>query len=384
MAVDYFVKIYSRAGIEQELLTGRLGDPSSVYNGYTNLSYIKEVNGVGNGAIVIHAESGAIDSLVPAGVTELDAQVEIWRADADNGIDAYCDFYGLLRDHEFFTDDQGTTFLIAYLNEQSDFLRREIVGYPADTADRSLFSAQPTETILKTLVTRNATSSGTTGDGRIYNVDSWGANISVEADGAGGTTQTKACFGRNLHEVLFEVARAGGLDFSLVKTGAQAWEFRTDTLLGDDRSNEVTFALQYGNMRLPRLRTNRRAEKTVVVVGGRGQESTRTFVRRTGSNYNASYNSFVTFLNDTRYTTTAGLNTAGDERLEELRARDSLIFDVIQVDNARYGLDYFLGDKVTAYYRGFTYTPQVRKVSIDVRNRGTSSPEQINVDMSDE
>lgn len=382
MAVEYYARIYSRAGVELELLTGQLGDPTGANDGYSSLSYVKEVNGVGNGVITLNAQSGAVDVLAPNGVTELDAQVEFWRSDVENGIEPYCDFYGLLRDHEFYTDDNKVTHLIAYLDEQNDWLRREIVGYPANTANRSMFSAVATETILKTLVTRNATSSGTTGDGRIYNVDSWGANISVEADGATGTTQTKACFGRNLHEVLREIAEAGGLDFWLTKTGAQAWQFRTDALLGTDRTSAVTFALQYGNMRRPRLRTNRRAEKTVVVAGGQGIEDARLFVRRTGANYNASYNSSVGFLNDTRYSTAAGLNTAADERLEELRARDELTFDVIQVDNARYGLDYFLGDKVSAFYRGFSYTPQIHRVSIDVRDRGNQSPETIEVAMN--
>lgn len=387
MTAVYEIRVKSRAGALQEVLTGALGDPSEGQNdGYVILSYTKGVNEIGSGAFVINAESAVAETLCPLGVPTLDMQVEFWRRDPDESIDPYCDFYGFLRDREYETDANGQVRLIIYLVEQSDYLRRAIIAYPANTSNRTLFSAVATETILKTLVTRNATSSGTTGDGREANVDAWGAFVSVEADAAGGTTQTKACAWRNLYEVLREVAETGGVDFSFTRTGAQAWEFGVSSLLGTDRtsgSGAVTFSLVFGNMRAPTLRSNRRSEKTVAYAGGQGTDSSRTVERRTGTNYNATYNSYELFVNANQYSTSAGLQTEADARLEELRSRDSLSFDVIQVPSTLYGKHYFLGDLVNAYFRGFSFTPQIRRVSIDVRARGDSNPEQITVTTAD-
>lgn len=387
MAAVYEVRIKSRAGVLREVLTGALGDPNEGHNdGYTQLAYVKEVNSIGSGMFVLNAESNVVDTLASSGEPELDTQVEFWRSDSDNEIEPYCDFYGFLRDREYTTDDNGQVRFVALLEEQSDLMRRAAILYRANIDGRSSFDNDPAETILKTLVTYNATSAGTTADGRDRNVDSWAANVSVATNTAAGTSLSRSYMGRNLFDVLREVAESGGLDWSLVKTGAQSWQFRTAALLGTDRStgtNTVTFSLPYGNMRRPNLRSNRRSEKTVVTIGGQGADNARVIRTRTGVNYNALYNSYEVFANGSQYSTSAGLDSEADERLDELRARDSLSFDVIQVPSTLYGKHYFLGDKVRAFFLGFSYTPQIRRVAIDVRARGNQSVEQIQVTAAD-
>jgi len=384
MTAFYEIRIYNRAGARQATLSGSSGNPDSgVDSGFVMLAYIKEVNGIGTGMFAVNAESSIVEFLDPNGVTLLDAQIEFWRSDSENSITPYCDFYGFLRDREYITDDDGQIQFVAHLEEQQDYLRRAIVGYRANIANRSLFSAVVAETVLKTLATYNATSSGTTGDGRDFDVDPWGAYLSVAADGAEGSTVTVSCAGRNLFEVLQEVADLGGLDFGLTKTGAQTWQFWTDTRMGDDHTADVKFSLPRGNMRRPALRSNRRAEKTVAIVGGQGNDTARPTRRRTGGNYNATYNSYEMFVNGSQYTTNAGLDSAGDERLEEVRALDQLTFDVIQVPSTLYGKNYRLGDTVSAYFRGFSYTPKIYRVSVDVRARGNQPVEQIQITVAD-
>lgn len=384
MAAIYEIRIYSQAGVRHDLLTGQLSTPAATEkSGFISLSYVKEVNGIGNGTFTVNADSSVVAFLDSDGVTLLDAQIEFWRSDSENGITPYCDFYGFLRDREYETDDNGIVNFVAYLDEQQDYLRRAIVDYRANIANRSLFENVPAETVLKTLVTRNATSSGTTGDGRDFDVDPWGAFITVASDGAEGSNVTVSCSGRTLFEVLQEVAELGGLDFGLTKTGAQAWEFWTDTRMGDNHTEDVQFNLLHGNMRRPRLRSNRRAEKTVAIVAGPGTDSARPTRRRTGANYDATYNSFETFVNGSQYTTNAGLDSLGDKRLEELRALDVLTFEVIQVPSTLYGRHYRLGDTVSAVFRGFAYTPKLFRIAVDVRNRGSQNPEQIQVTVAD-
>lgn len=349
MATDYAIAIKTRAGGPKRVLTGQA-------NGFRQLSYRKETNGVGLLMFDLDATHAAIADL------QQDGQVEVWRCDIANGVAWYVDFETLFVDEERRADDDGNSIFRAICPGQADFLARAIVAWPANVDNRSLFDAEKAETILKTLVTYNATSSATTANGRLRTTDL--ANITVEADAAGGNTLTFACAQQPLLEALQDVTRIGDRDFYLVRTGAQAWQFRTKQYLGTNRSATVTFALNYGNMSNPVLRRDRLDERTVAIVGGPGEEGERLFVVRTGSTYNATYNSKEMFVAATQYTTTAGLNAAGDVRLDEVRARDDLTWDVIQTPGSLYGVHYFLGDLVTGYYEGVTATKQISAVSV--------------------
>lgn len=364
MASDYAIAIKSRAGAPLRLLTGQ-------ENGFRQLSYRKELNGVG--LLMFDLDSGhpVIDDL------ERDGQVEVWRWDETNSIAVYADFEALFVDEERSAGDDGTSLFRAICPGQTDFLARAVVAWIADVDNRSLFDAEKAETILKTLVTYNATSSATTGNGRLRTTDL--ANITVETDAAGGNTLTFACAQQPLLEALQDVARVGDRDFYLVRTGAQAWQFRTKQYLGTDRSTTVTFALNYGNMSNPVLRRQRINEKTVAIVGGQGEEDERIFVVRTGGTYNATYNSKEVFVPATQYSTAAGLNAAGDVRLDEVRARDDLTWNVIQTPGSLYGVHYFLGDLVTGYYEGVTATKQISAVSVTYAP-GNENPESIQVE----
>lgn len=363
MAVEYTILIKTRAGVTKRILTGQRG-------GFRQLSYTRVLNGVGTLAFDLDANHDAIDDL------EMDGQIEVWRRDVANGIDWYCDFYGLFVDEERSADDNGNGLYRAICPDQMDFIKREYVLWYANTANRSLFTNAKAETILKTLATYNITSSATTGNSRLYNTDI--ANITVAADGAGGNTITFYCAQQNLLEAMQDVARVGDRDFYLTKTGAQAWQFNTAQYLGTDRSASVTFALNYGNMSNPVLKRNRLNEITVVVVGGQGEESARTFVRRTGTNYNSSYNSKVLFYPAVEYTTTAGLNAAGDVKLDELRAKDDLTWNILQTPACLYGYHYFFGDLVTGYFQGVTATKQITQVTVTFAPSDTN-PENIQI-----
>lgn len=367
MAPQHQIVIKTRAGAIAAILTG-------TDSGFRGLAYRKKVNDPGLLTFALSGESSVIDLL------EQDGQVEVWRRDAERDIDWYCDFFGLFRDEERSTNEDGVSTFVAHCPGQMIFLADSIVAYPTDTDGRSLFTADKAETVMKALVTYNATSSGTTSDGRARNVPGWGGNISVEADGAGGNTITYACPQKILLEALQDVARIGALDYDLVKTAAQSWEFRTDTTLGDDRSAEVTFALQFGNMRNPVLRRNRLQERTVAIVGGLGAGIDRAFVVRTGTNHDTDTNSREVFVAGSNFVTNSGLEAVGDVRLDELEARDNLIFDVIQVPSTLYGKHYFFGDLVTGYYQGITNTKQIVGVTVTVIP-DREKPEDISVEL---
>lgn len=335
------------------------------------LSYVKEVNTPGLLMFELNSRHRAITDF------ELDGQVEVWRSNIERSIDWYCDFYGLWRGEERQADRDGMSVYRAICPGQMDFLNRSIVAYSAGVANRSLFTTQKAETIAKNLVKYNATSSGTTGDGRKRNITLTG--ITVETDGGRGETLNTACSYRKLSDVLKDISATGDGDFDLVKTGTASWEFTWyPSQLGTDRSASVVMALEYGNIANPKLVHSYVNDKTAAIVGGQGQEATRTTVVRTGADYAAGYKDYEFFADARHLTTTAALENYGDVELYNQKAKDELTFDVLQVPQTLYGRDYFLGDLITARYESVTTVKKIERVSIAMQAEGT---EQIQVDL---
>lgn len=356
----YVLNVSNAAGTRQFIVTD-----------FTSLQYQRVVNDSG-------LLSFSVPDTHPMALTtvERDWQVEVIRSRAadpniSNAITAYTDFGGFLRDEERVTDRDGKTTVTYYAVGWNDLLRRSIVAYKAGVSNRTSFTSAKAETIMKTLVTRNATTSGTTADGRDRNVPTWGGYVTVQTDGAAGTTLDVFSSRTNLLETLQQIADIGGGDFDMVKTAARTWQFRWYTgQLGTDRSASVVFALQYGNMTNPTLRYRRIEERTVAIVAGQEAAGVRVVETVTGTNYNASTNSYEIFIDGSDITTSAGLQDRGDARLYDLRARDELNFDVIQTPGSLYGLHYFLGDRVTGYFQGVSATKKISAVSISFDQSG--------------
>lgn len=355
MTPAYRLDIRDTSGVLQAVVTD-----------FTYLTYTRRVNEVGILQFGLSPSHPAIAYLTDK------AEVEVWRRDARNGVDWYRDFDGLVRTTEWAHLDDGRETFTAWCPSVHTMLGWAIVAYPANTANRSTFSAAKAETIMKTLVTRNLTSSGTTGDGRKRVAPQPG--ITVEADAAGGNTLTYACAWANVLEALQDVARIGGGDFDLVQTGAAAWQFQFHAgQLGTDRSASVVFSLAHGNMASPVYTLARSEERTVAIVGGQGEEAARATAVRTGANYHVTTNNIETFVQASDRDSTAGLQAAGDARLDELEARPAFRFDIIETPATVYNRDFYLGDLVTARYRDTAYTVKVKGVTVSLAADGTES-----------
>lgn len=367
MTTQYIVRIRNRAGVRQWDLTDFLA-----------LSYAKYLNGWGRLDVRLPNNHQAIDALVK------DGQIEVWRFDDTAGIDPYCDFFGLYRDRDRATpaESKNGEFTLKAV-EQKHYLWRAVTGHAAGTNLRNDFTAVKAETVMKNLVKYNATASATLLDGR-KRVPTWATLITVAADTAAGSNITKAFAHRKLDDCLQECAVLGGLDWDLVKTGARTWQFRTGTW-GSDLSANVKFSLSWDNMGNPQLAGNAINEETVAMVWGEGTETSRDYLEVHGPNYTADYNDIETYV-DAMNQSTAGLQAAGDARLNELRARDDLRFSVMQSGAYRYGREYCvdgaLGDIVGVTYYEVTTAKRIRGVQVAVAtSSGGQSAEQIQLDM---
>lgn len=334
---------------------------------FWDLAYHKRVNEPG---LLESTLSGDHDLV---GIIADKYQVEVWRRLPEYGIDWYADFYGLFRDQErYYTDKK---YFTARCPGQMSMLGWRYVMWYAGTLNRSEFWSDPAETIMKTLVSYNAGSSATTGNGRMRTGTITG--LSEQADGTNGTSLPWFCAWKNLLAELQDLARVGGGDFDLIKTGGATWEFRWYTgQRGPDRSSTVMFSLERGNMANPRYRYNRMAEATAAVVAGQGQGAARKVTVTTGADYSAS-NDIEVYVDARNKLTSSGREKAGDKRLEERRARQEFTFDVLQTEASLYGQHYcvsgVIGDLVKARYDTVEVTQKITGVTVALDRDGNET-----------
>jgi hypothetical protein len=330
---NYKMRIYDQAG-----------DFAYEIQNFLPLSYSMRVNAPGLLTFSLSAEHELTSQTFDKW------QVEIWRK--PDGEDWSRDFVALIRKDEWSYKD--TALMNFTCPGWMQMLAWKHILYPSKTTDRTLFTDKEAETICNTLVKYNATSSGTTGDGR----DRDAANgypftgLSVEADGGDGNVYSGGfyCARKNLLETLQDLAKLGGGDFDIVKTSSTAWQWRWyEGQLGTDRSSDVVFSMFEGNMANPIVANDRIGVKTVALVGGAGVESERETATVTSSDY-AAANDIEMFVDakDVEAGDIDGLESRGDEKLEETRAKDRFTFDVLQSENSQFGVHYFLGDKCVA------------------------------------
>ena len=295
-------------------------------------------------------------------------QVEVWR----NAGQWRREFVGFYRNLNWQQPDIEKAVLTC--NGIMALLSWRTVAYPAGVANRTRFINQSAETIAKVLVTRNATTAGTVADGRLRDVPAGypRSGTLVEVDSEGGNSLDWFCANRNLLNTLQELSDVGGGDFDVVKVSDTTWEFRWyDDQLGDDKTDDVTFAVELGNMANPFYSEAYQDEKTIAIVGGQGEADDREYVVREGENLRTD-NDIEVFVDAKDVDSTEGLNARGDSRLEELQMREEFSFDVLQAPATRYGEDYDLGDIVTAInpFTGVDYTMKIKSVTVSMNSEG--------------
>lgn len=377
MAPEYYINLTDTAGALVATVTGGMGgDGGEAATGFTSLAYRNEVNAPGYAQITLAGNHPA-RTLLPN-----NGQLEVYRRNTDLGVSWYRDFVGIFRGQTHTTREVGN-WTIECPGIMSVLGWRSVAWY-AGTASRSAFTSVASETIMKTLVSYNAGSNATAANGRIRDgvtssklSNIW--TISNQADGAGGNSKSWSCAWDNLLGTLQALAKAGaGGDFDLIKTASATFEFRWYAgQRGTDRTASVIFSLDRGNMSSPTYAYNRQSEATVAIVAGQGDGTARTVITRNGTDYTSS-NDIEAFVDGRSYSTTAALQAMGDKAMFDRRARITLGYDVLQVPNAYYGRDYFLGDLVTARYLGASFTQKVNAVNVTLDQ---SSNERISVEM---
>jgi hypothetical protein len=356
MTAESFLRILTPSGTKVLDIAQNPASDDPTLGGYFELASSNVVNGYGACAFSLDGFHQVLPSLVER------AQIEVWRADAENGIGWYREWSGLFLDEERFYDNGRHVFVAKCFSDAFILQDREVL-WSAGTLNRSIFTALHAETIMKTLVHYNLHADATVANGR--KSEGGMSGLSYAADTLAGNVIDWACAWDNLLETLQKMSSVAGGDFDLIKTGAAAWEFRWYTgQRGTDRSAEVVFSLERGNMAAPKYTCTRSGKKTVVLVGGQDTGAARQTARRTGNGYTAT-NIIEQFVQaNTQSASAASLNASGDQKLWELRDRETFSFDLLQTPDCLYGKHFFVGDVVTAKYLGIQTTPKITQVSV--------------------
>lgn len=348
---------------------------------WRSLAYRHRVNSPGNAVIVIDGHSPL------AGLFELDGQLELWRTVPEWGIPWYKEWEGLFRTKVDSTGADGLRALAGYYAGYLDLAAREIVAYRANNAysAKSGVGAQVLYDYANENIGPAANAAARYWDGRQ-------PGLVMGAAPAAGSAWDGARAGRNLLDVLQEIATATGVDFDIlgigpdtyvfnIYAGQRGWDRTTAGLTSATGLNAsgyapVIFSLGFGNMEGPVYSLARSNEVNTVAVLGPGEGADRIVeVRATPGAVNASKrNRRAISRNASTETTVAELDAVGDAILQARQAVESLSFRAIQTPGSHYGPadydptkpggSYWFGDRVTGRY--YTHRVDERIIGVDV------------------
>lgn len=185
-------------------------------------------------------------------------------------------------------------------------------------------------------------------------------------------------FQRRKHEdklltVLKDIANQALIDFWITRVGGKFIFYAGR--LGTDRSvthnyplnDFVLFSKERGNLRNPRLRWNRQGEITVMYVAGQGNDETRLYIEVPSGRFaDSPYNRRENTIDARTDETLDELYAQGNAELVRYKPLQEFTFDVLtNASGGRYNIDWFLGDVVTAQWKGYQADYRVTGVKVD-------------------
>lgn len=292
---------------------------------------------------------------------DLDLICEFWRSNAAWGLDWYREFTGIYRTKDRQHPESDLDVFIPYGFSPDEFLWRRIVAFYAGTAGAS--KSDYADDVMKEYVYENLGAGALQSLGRYE--DGVLSVLSVQADAGDGPNWAGSRAWQDLSKVIDDIHKASGVDWAIVQTGDNAFQFQTYyPQMGTDRTTQglsgglngagevpVVFSLGAGTMRAPGLTLNRSNEVNRVYALGAGQQGDRDigFAEDTGLQADSDWNLREGTVQSNQESGTALDDTAA-RKLAELAPKEELRFQVVQQPSHHYGTHYFLGDLVTAVY----------------------------------
>lgn len=357
---------------------------------YTNADYTLQLNTVGRSYISLPTNR------YPVSLFGQDTIMEIWRKPR-GGVNYLEGETGWLT-----TNIQATSTITELHAETANSLTKRRINAYQDGIDEGFvkFNNVPLDDMLKAIARNNFGANA-----RTYNVGpnpdpnrDLSAYFTVQAD----SSQWPSASRRTTNNILYDIdntnADKGSVEpngpflfWDVVMTNFAGvppfFELRTYTgQRGTDRRGIVTFAEEENTMTAARLFYDWGSSFTRILTGGSGTGATRTFAVSDDPNLTAllAANPFALrekFVNGKKTTTAAEAQDYGDEYLKSKDARPYAQLSATLTESSclRYGVDFFFGDWVNAYFLGQTFNTFVNPVHVHLEN----SREQIDIKITE-
>lgn len=348
MAPIYTVMIRTSAGTLQ-----------AVSQDYLDLAISRTVNAPDMAALVYDSNSMNIQYLVQG------ALIEVYREDTEAGIASAQEFAGYIRRVTRTVNDK-TTYEITAVG-MLGLLGNRIVAWKAGRVNRSKFTNQPAETIVRNLILYNLGNSATVANGRILE-GSMNPTIVMASSAGTGTVMNVSFAYQNLLEAVQKVCDDGGGDISMVYNPTTNWVDTAWKLgqLGTDRTATVKLSVPLGTIGELVVDDDRIEDFTATIVGGQGEGKARRVATRPATL--PTFSSLREYFVDARNLkkgTLARLRQLGTITLNrQARKRKTYTATLLQNAALRYGRDYFLGDLVTILDDTTAITQKVNGVDL--------------------
>lgn len=191
--------------------------------------------------------------------------------------------------------------------------------------------------------------------------------LTIEADGERGELVSAAARFDKIQDLIYYLAQVGGIGYQISQVGT-GLEF--SVFEPQDRSNTVRMDLANRKLSSAVLSYGT-ATVTRAIVGGKGEGKNRTFIERSNADSLAAETDWgrrvETFVDARGANNADELNTAGDELLVD-NGKTITELSVTPSDdiNMVYGVDWFLGDKVTVVTNDIESSAVVTEIGIQI------------------
>ena len=338
-----------------------------------SLDYVKRLNGIGWVKVVYGLGDLDLASL------EVDYQLQVWRKPPSGNL--VLETIGLLNDWSLkYTAGIETIELTG--PDINDLLGRRIIAYPAGNA-AAIISGVAADDAMKDIFNENFLGGATDTDR-----DWSGLGLAVAADDTSGSTIEKGMAWRKVIDVLAEIAEGSRRDgdelfFAIEPHGHPDNQQGNDlqfvtyiTQPGEDKTtgsgSPIVFSPTWGSLDNATVSVRYSDMATYVYAGGQGEGNLRVIAEVSNTDLVASsiWGRREVFADARNEETTAGVTDRANDELTKRRPLTIFSGDLIDTDYARYGIDWFLGDKVTADVFGQQYHGIIRVVRIRVTEDG--------------
>ncbi|NPU89974.1 MAG: hypothetical protein HPY87_08880 [Fervidobacterium sp.] len=319
---------------------------------------------------------------------DIDGIIEVYRK-IPNVRDWYKIHEGHIRRTRLSASDTGRMTFSVYAVGFIELLDRRVILYKAGHPRTT--KSGPGETVIKEFVIENIGCLARTVDGRLRNGVI--SNFDIERDAGNGKAWSGSRAYKRLYDTVSDIASATGIDFSIIGVSGrylfrchngQLGKNRTYTGITDSGRNmygniPIVFSVQQSNISEISYTYDRTQESNVVIVLGQGQEEERNVaIRFDADAINVSPINTREITKDARtQSTNEALTSTAEETLFNKTKFDIVDFSPSPSIINRYGIDFDVGDIVTASFFNRSSNVKITGADISVDREA----EQINFSM---